>query len=278
MAYNNNDQVRHIETKFSYSFPNTDLLEISMVKNNDPEIKRYEKQYFYFLSMVPGVKLDGGGRNYDTKNRVTIKQDVDKMLSIAYAIRDMANAMVSKYGTNGVYTIFSDPSKTNFGGNTGNKKIFNVGFHNDSKNPGVSIGLVYGNIKCSCLFPIPVANAIADIIEFMCKKGLELEFDRSSSFEGTMNTDRRPNTYNRTNNNNNNNNNNYNRQTPNQNNQGFNSGYNSNPDPNPNSNNQNSANIFGNNIQSDPGADFAEDFRSGFGAAINSGSENGNIF
>lgn len=249
MSYDNNGQNRrNLETIFSYSFPGSSAIEISMVKNNSPDLKIYDRQYFYFFSMTPGINKDDGSRTFDINNKVVFKQDLDRMLTIAYAIKDMANGMTSKYNT-GKFTLFSDPSKTNFGNNnTGNKKILNIVFSNEKdKGPGVSITATYGNISVRCLLSIPVANAMADIIDFMCKKGLELEFSRDRNFNnGPMNDNRRPQNYNRNyHHENNNNNNNY------------------------NDNN----NIF-NSSELNNNADFAADFSAGFGAAINSGSEN----
>ena len=260
MSYDNVGQVRRtLENVFTYSFPNSSVIEVSMVKNNDPELKSYERQYFYFFNMIPGVTRDGV-RTFDTNNKISFKQDLEKMLAISYAIRDMANGMTSKY-SNGKFTMFSDPSKAGFGNNSGNKKILTISFANDqTKGPGVSIVMNYGNINVNCLLAIPMANAIADIIDFMCKKGLELEFSRDRSVSaGPMNNERRPNYHN------NQNNQNYNRN----NNSNYQNNYNNQSQP------QQTNNNFFANIQSDEGASFAEDFRTGFGAAINGGSESG---
>jgi hypothetical protein len=214
-------QQSQLQNIFSKSFPANNLIEISLVKDNDPQLAFYKNRYFIFLSLTPGMKTDQGGRTFNKEGRITIKTEAEKLLALAHSMRAYARGQGQQVGQ---FAIFVDNSKSNFG-NAGIKTCFVSEYNQEQQGGGVKRNIVLsfktGQNKPVGNFWSPVeAIAVADIIEFVGKKCLELEFDHR--MQTPMGTGGNNQGYQQ------NNTQNYQSPTP-QNNQGGNQGYQQNP-------------------------------------------------
>jgi hypothetical protein len=174
-----NNQQSTLENIFSYSFPANHLLQISLVKQATAE-QNYKKQHFCFITLAPGVKNPDGSRTFDfQQNKVTMKVDIDKMIAMAHAIRNTVNGREAVIGS---FSIYVDSSKSSYGQQgAGGKSLFIQRGQDKQQTPqptlvlffkvGQGAALGYGMTPSSAL-------ALADICEFIGKKGLELEFSR----------------------------------------------------------------------------------------------------
>jgi len=178
-----------LQNIYSRSFPANNLIEISLVKDANPELAFYKSKYFCFLSLTPGVKSDMGGRTFNKEGRITIKTEVEKVLALAYAMRAFARGQAAQVGQ---FAIFVDNSKSNFSGGGGQIKTCFVSEYMQQQQQGdpkrnIVLSFKTGQNKPMGNFWSPVeALAIADIFEFIGKKGLELDLDARSQSVGTM--------------------------------------------------------------------------------------------
>lgn len=163
---------------FNRSFQGHNILEVSLVKDTDPNLKDYVKKHFIFLSIIPGVNKQEGGRTFDRNNRIVIKTDCEKLIALAYALRSWCkNEKIP-------YSIFVDPSKSSHSKETETKAIFCGEYIPKDKSQKlvpekrqVAISFKKGtNNPIGITFPIAEGLAVADIMDFIGKKGIELEF------------------------------------------------------------------------------------------------------
>lgn len=171
-----------LENVVSYSFPANNLFQISLVRDADPNRKGYKKQYFCFLTLAPGEQGQQGGRTFNFSNRINMKQDIHKVLALAYAIRACARGQQQMIGK---WSLFTDSSRSGYSQGGGVKMVFVNQFNNqkDQKNPRlqVSLGFKQGqNNPIGLIFDVPDALALADVIEGIGKRGLQLEMNGSS--------------------------------------------------------------------------------------------------
>ncbi len=176
------NQQSTLENVTSYSFPANNLFQISLVRDADPNRPGYKKQYFCFLTLAPGEQGQQGGRTFNFSNKINMKQDIHKVLALAYAIRACARGQQQMIGK---WSLFTDSSRSGYGQGGGVKMVFVNQFQNtkDQKNPRnqVSLGFKAGQGNpVGLVFDIPDALALADVIESIGKKGLQLEMNGSS--------------------------------------------------------------------------------------------------
>lgn len=228
----NQPQQSQLQNIFSKSFPANNLIEISLVKDTNPELPFYKNKYFHFLSLTPGMKTDQGRRTFSKEGRITIKTEAEKLLALSHSMRAFARGQGQQFGQ---FAIFVDNSKSNFG-NAGIKTCFVSEYNQEQQGGGTKRNIVLsfktGQNKPVGNFWSPVeAMAVADVMEFIAKKCIELEFEsRTNAPMGTTNTQ--------------NNTQNYQSPSPQQNpnqgggnqnyntNQGYNQGYQQNPPQN----------------------------------------------
>lgn len=185
-----NGQQSSLQPVFQYSFPANNLFQISLVRDNDPNLPGYKKKHFCFLTLAPGEAGAQGGRTFNFTNKINLKQDVHKVLGLAHAFRAVARGQKAMIGN---YSLFVDTSKSAYGaqGSGGVKQVFvndyikkPQGKQNDPNTPGermVSLGFRIGqNQPVGLMFSVPDALACADVLEFVGKLGLRLEAQGSS--------------------------------------------------------------------------------------------------
>ena len=174
-------QQSSLQNIYSRSFPANNLFEVSLVKDTNQDLPFYKPRYFMFVSLTPGGQTEQGGRTFNRDGRITMKTDCEKALALANSIRAYARGQGA---TLGQFAIFVDSSKAGFGGNGGIKSCFAGEFNQKSQQQGqpekkmVALSFKSGQNKPIGLFwPPSEAMAIADVIEFIGRKGLELDFD-----------------------------------------------------------------------------------------------------
>lgn len=91
----------------NFSFPGTNLLEISLVQK--PQDAYYKQDHFFFLKMSPGVKTpkNPGGRTYVKDNHTTMKLNIQDVLTLGYALCSLATGECQS-----PYTHFTDTRKS----------------------------------------------------------------------------------------------------------------------------------------------------------------------
>ena len=176
------NQQSTLENVVSYSFPANNLFQISLVRDADPNRPGYKKQYFCFLTLAPGEQGQQGGRTFNFSNKINMKQDIHKVLALAHAIRTCARGQQQMIGK---WSLFTDSSRSGYSQGGGVKMVFVNQFRNDKdqKNPRmqVSLGFKQGqNNPVGLMFDVPDALALADVIEGIGKRGLQLEINGSS--------------------------------------------------------------------------------------------------
>jgi len=186
-----NGQQSSLQPVFQYSFPANNLFQISLVRDNDPNLPGYKKRHFCFLTLAPGEQnQQTGGRTFNFTNKINLKQDVHKIIGLAHAFRAVARGQKALIGN---YSLFVDTSKSAYAGQSGGgvKQAFvndyikkPQGKQNDPNTPGermVSLGFRIGqNQPIGLMFSVPDAMACADVLEFVGKLGLRLEAQGAS--------------------------------------------------------------------------------------------------
>jgi len=159
-----------LQNIFSKSFPANNLFEISMVKDASPDLPFYKPRHFCFVSVTPGAKTDSGGRTFNKEGRITIKADLEKVLAISNSLKAFARGQGENFGQ---FAIFSDSSKSNFGGSGGGfKSCFVSEFvqqpkegTNQKAKVNVVISLKTSGNPIGIFMSRPEAIAMADIFD-----------------------------------------------------------------------------------------------------------------
>jgi len=178
-----------LQNIFSKSFPANNLFEISMVKDASPDLPFYKPRHFCFVSVTPGAKTDSGGRTFNKEGRITIKADLEKVLAISNSLKAFARGQGEAYGQ---FAIFSDSSKSSFGGSGGGFKSCFVSEYvqaasdNKKAKTNVVISLKTSGNPIGIFMSRPEAIAMSDIFDFIAMKGLELEFEDKKNAVGTV--------------------------------------------------------------------------------------------
>lgn len=100
-----------LENVFSTSFPANHLLQFSIVKQESEQ--SYKKQFFFFITLAPGVQSQQGGRTFDFNNRITMKVDSYQIDELAHALRAFARGQEAQLGPHSIYV---DSGKSAYGG------------------------------------------------------------------------------------------------------------------------------------------------------------------
>jgi len=169
---------------FSKSFPANNLLDISLVYDDDPNRPFYRPAYFIFLSMTQGVIAENGQRTFDKNSRITIKTDSVKIFAFSNAIK----AFVNGQGTTiGQFQIFADSGKSHYATEMGNAGVIKMAFvsefdqqmkNSNTVKKNIAISMKQGNNKpIGVFYSLAEALAIATIFDFMANKCLELDFN-----------------------------------------------------------------------------------------------------
>jgi len=172
-------QTSQLENIFTYSFPGNHLLQISLVRQETE--KSYKKENFFFITLAPGeTSQQDGVRTFNFNNRFTMKVECDRLMSLGHAIRSYANDLIDRSGK---FSIFTDSSKSQYSqlNGTTTKTIFLNRNIDKNGNPEIYLTFKIGQNKGLAFKTTPSASlAIADVISFMTKKCLELEFNRNN--------------------------------------------------------------------------------------------------
>ena len=183
-----------LQNIFDRSFPANNLFGISLVKDAAQDLPCYKPRYFCFVSVTPGAKTDSGGRTFQKEGRITIKADLEKVLAISNSLKAFARGQGETFGQ---FAIFSDSSKSSFGGSGGGfKSCFVSDFLQQAKEGSnqkaqnkVVISLKTSGNPIGIFMSRPEAIAMADIFDFIAMKGFELEFeDKKNSVGSVQNT------------------------------------------------------------------------------------------
>ena len=176
-----------IENIYSKSFPGQNVLDFSLVKDTTPDLPFYKPRYFCFISVMPGVKTESGGRTFNREGRITIKAELDKVLALSNSVRAFARGQGQKFGQ---FAIFADSSKSGYGASGGIKSCFASEFTQQGKD-GKPKNLISVSMKAS---GNPIGNfmtaseamALAHILEFIANEGLKLDFEARKNSVGTV--------------------------------------------------------------------------------------------
>lgn len=170
---------------FTYSVPANHLLQLSLVKQTIGE-QTYKKQYFFFITLIQGIKNADGSRGYDFKqNRITLKTDIHQIFAFAHALKSAASD--PNYGTTGFFKIYVDSSKSAYSAPGATGKSLMVGRStNQPKNqsqkaePVVVLYFKLGqNQAVGFGVPTDIAIGISEVFHKMAEYALDLEIKKS---------------------------------------------------------------------------------------------------
>lgn len=175
------DQKSSLENIFSYSFPGNHLFQVSIVKQAADQ--SYKREYFCFITLAPGTQSQQGGRTFDFNNRITMKVDGHQIGALAYAMELNAQNRGNEIGN---FSIYVDNSKSSYGQGGGGKSLFIQRGQsqpkqgsNQAAQPTVTLFFKQGNNQALAYpFTPTMALAASDVLKFIAKKCLELEFAR----------------------------------------------------------------------------------------------------
>ena len=170
------NQGNNLETLFNVSYPSNHLLIISVVKDNTPNVRN---KYYSFITLLPRSTDMNGNVTYDKNARVTLKQNLHHLRSLAKSIKRTIK-YIEKPNLIGQTSIFSDGSKSSFGDSI--KKVISVNLQaNQNGQPVILIMFKAGDAQAKAISLSPSeAEAMADEIELVCNKALEMAIVDSS--------------------------------------------------------------------------------------------------
>ena len=188
MAYQNNRQnnggsrVSHLKPIFEQSFPGQNLFSVSLVRDDDPELKNWKNRYFCFLKMAPSSQNQDGSKTFDRTRAINIKVECVKIKALAKSIRLYCEGK----GQIANYRIFADPGKSGYNqqnGVSGSTKSCFAGIYTPTAKQGsttpptpmLSISMQAGDKPFGISCSISEGLAIADILDFIGDYGIEQE-------------------------------------------------------------------------------------------------------
>lgn len=171
-------QQSKLENITSVSFPANHLLQFSIVKQEAEQ--SYKKQYFFFITLAPGVQNPQGGRTFDFNSRVTMKVESYQIKELAHALRAYARGQEAAYGPHSIYV---DSGKSAYGqqgaSNTGKSLSMQKNANQKTNAPQVTFFFKAGTNQALGYSMTPYrALAIADEIEELSKYCGKLELAR----------------------------------------------------------------------------------------------------
>lgn len=170
-----------VENVFNKNFPGSNVFEISLVRDTDPELPFYKDRYFFFCATIPGARTESGGRTYNKDGRITMKVDAQKLLAMATHLKWVVLRGEKAVGP---YKIFSDSSNSQYG--DGSKKQFYTSeWTPEGKSRMVGIAMKSGENKPTGYLTAPAdAYAIAEVMELMAKKAIEMLMNANQNYVG----------------------------------------------------------------------------------------------
>lgn len=184
-----------LQNIFNKSFAYNNLFEVSLVKDNTPELPFYKSRFFCFLSMSPGMENpQTGGRTYNNKDgKIAIKADYDKVLALAESLRFWAKGGGISFGK---FSIFTDSSKSQYNNGQGQFKSLFISEYvpkdkntqqPDPTNRKITISFKLGqNNPIGVMMTPSEALGIADILSFVGRKAMEEDYMTKSVQVGTV--------------------------------------------------------------------------------------------
>jgi len=162
-----------INNIISRSFTGVNLVMVSVVEETEP--KDFQNRYFMFIKAVPSFQSDTG-KSYNHKSAVTFKVEVEKAFALAFALEQFALGRGKIYDEQfGVFTIFADGSKSQFGSNS--KKSMNLNYYHNQKTSKTNITLFTASDDNKIpFFMTPYeAHAMSQVLKFLGNECLRLE-------------------------------------------------------------------------------------------------------
>lgn len=170
-----------VENVFNKNFPGSNVFEISLVRDTDPDLPFYKDRYFFFCSTIPGSRTDSGGRTYNKDGRITMKVEIQKLLAFATHLKWVVLRGEKAVGQ---YKIFSDSSNSQYGDGS-KKQFYTSDWTPEGKARMVGVAMKSGENKPTGYLALPAdAYAIAEIMEAMAKKALEMLMDSNQRYVG----------------------------------------------------------------------------------------------
>jgi ribA/ribD-fused uncharacterized protein len=171
-----------LKTIFTYSFPGNHLLEFSLVREKKDAY--FQKSHFFFVKLCPGAKSNqnAGGRTFITDNHVTMKLSITDIFSLSFAFRSIMNNQVQPF------SLCTDTAKSSAqeSREAGGFKSLMLKTSKNEKAGGSVVNLYISKKNLAkkdearpfCYMTSPfTAFSIAQVLNFMGQKALELEYD-----------------------------------------------------------------------------------------------------
>jgi len=172
-------QLQHI---YTYNKPLANLFQISVVRQVTSE-SPFQRHVFCFLSAIPGENTQAGGRTFNFQNKITMKVDYEKILSLANAIEAYATGKEAAFGP---FTIYVDSSKSQFTSSSGGKSM---GMQRGADKHGNPVVNLFFKTQTSQAIAISLSIADALSVAGVCKKifarCFDLDFDISAQTSQT---------------------------------------------------------------------------------------------
>jgi hypothetical protein len=201
-GYQNNNQTKI----FRRSFSGSNLIDITLIRDDDPELPWYKSKHFVFLGFKQGVQNPQGGRTFASKklnNGIieNFKIDLEKLLALGTNLEMLGKWMgpipekkddpTFWARTIGKFSVISDSSKSKYGSNQKMfKQIFVSTFmgKDGQNNPERKVSL---NFKFNeTLIPTNMtpmdAIALGEILKFIAMYGIEKEKEVPINDIGTV--------------------------------------------------------------------------------------------
>lgn len=168
---------------FNYSFPGVNILNISLVSDNDSELPGYKLKHFCFIRLIPGAQSDSGGRTFSPKDAINFKIEPHKLFAMANAIKTYSNVAMRMQPNQQkpkipAFTMFADSSKSVYGGQE--KKSLNLDIGNFDKygNPSIVMFFQAGQRKIVYSCDVYTAYGISRVLEMIAENAVKLEAER----------------------------------------------------------------------------------------------------
>lgn len=162
----------------NYAFTGNHLLQISLMKNETTD-KDYKREFFAFVTLAPGEKLQNGGRTFNFDNRITLKVDLEKLLALGYALEMYAKGQGNIAGT---FQIFTDATKSAYGGSNATTKTMYLKELTQKDERVLGLGFKLGQNAANQFNVSPTtALAIADICKMMANMGIVRELNKAAN-------------------------------------------------------------------------------------------------
>ena len=171
-----------------FSFPFNHLLMVSLMKRI-PNSTDYKELYFGFITCVTGVG-QVNSRTYDFTQKIVQKFSLRDLNTLAFALKQLAinNTTVLPFtkftnSGSGVKTLYLQYKENleNFNNSQNSNHQYQYQTQQSQNTrkmeTNIVLGSSYGNIKINIPISKSDAYSIADIIEQIYKKGLELEMN-----------------------------------------------------------------------------------------------------